>query len=664
DAEKYLNSLRKELVSSMKAENVKSFTVQWAYGGVKPESYEAHDKYISKFCDKFIASVKDLIEKDQLAKFYSRYSEVLHHAHFCQTKCRSFCGQDGTLNKIRDYILDPSNRKPLVVYAESGAGKTSVMAMAMNKLKDWIGGAAGAKGDGVGECVGIIRFLGTSPHSSDAYKVLFGIIGQLADITGTILQPQSYKTMRALASSALRYIRSACLSLKRPVVVFLDSLDQLQDQFDAHSCWWLPLVLPANFKLVVSTLPTEHGILKNLQDLMPEDAANFVELPLLPDSTSVEIVEKYLTDKQRSVTEVQMRFMLDAFKKSPNPLYLKLLMDEAVTWPSYTEVKDLSLPSTVRAAISALFQGLETKFGLEFVRGSLGLLTVGLNGLSEVELEDALSCLDDVMVETYRFHDPPVPGIVRVPQVMWARLRYDLREYLVERPSQGQTTLYWYHRQFIQVASERYASEDRAEKLHATLFEMFAAEHGIRRSITLTHRRNLHIQDADRNTTPQPMESENARKLECLTYHVKHSLKTVNQDVVKKITYCNLKFLKAKVASAGVDKLIQEANEYVEATGDEEVRAVHDFLTAHKKAMSDPLASAFSIVASITARPSSPNLESLVKAARGHLQETKQSLLIPSFACLAPRTGEPVDVYDGLAFVFGKKSDVVLLASK
>ena len=263
-----------------------------------------------------------------------------------------------------------------------------------------------------------------------------------------------------------------------------------------------------------------------------------------------------------------------------------------------------------------------------------------------------------------RFHDPPVPGIVRVPQVMWARLRYDLREYLVERPSQGQTTLFWYHRQFIQVATERYASKAQAAQLHATLFEMFAAEHGIRRSITLTHRRNLHIKDADRNTTPQPMDCENARKLECLTHHVKHSLKTVDQDTVKKITYCNLKFLRAKVASAGVDKLVQEAGEYVEATGDEEVRAVHKFLTAHKKAMNDLLTSAFSIVASVSVSPSSPNLEILVNAARDHLQTTNQSLLIPSFACLAPRTGEPVEVYDGLSFVFGKKSDVVLMASK
>ncbi|GFO39254.1 NACHT and WD repeat domain-containing protein 1 [Plakobranchus ocellatus] len=672
DAEKYLTALRNKLASDLKPENVKAYTVNWAYGGVDPASYESHAQYISRFCADFISGVEELIMEDQIVKeslinqrnFYSIYSEVLHHAHFCQSKCRSFCGQDDTLNKIRDYIMDPTNRKPLVVYADSGAGKTSVLAMAMNRLSEWFGDG-GLKSDGTGNFIGVIRFLGTSPLSSDAYRVLFGLVGQLADITGTILQPQSYKTMRALASSAPRYFRSACIYLKRPVIVFLDSLDQLQDLYDAHSCWWLPTVLPANFKLVVSTLPKESGILKNLQALMPDDiATNFIKLPILLDSTSVEIVNKYLTDKQRAVTETQLKFMLETFKKSPSPLYLKLLMDQAVVWPSYTEVKDLTLPATVREAISTLFEGLETKFGLEFVRGSLGLLTVGLNGLSEIELEDALSCLDAVMVETYRYHDPPTPGIVRVPPVMWARLRYDLREYLVERPSQGQTTLFWYHRQFIQVATEHYATGARAADLHATLFDMFAVEDGIKRSITLKHRGDLHIKDANRNTTPQPMESDNARKLECLTHHLKNSLKTVDQDYVKKTTYCNLKFLRAKVASVGIDKLIQESGEYVDATGDDEVRAVHKFLTTHKKAMNDLLTCAFSIVASISTTPASPNLEVLVTKAREFLQCSKQTLLIPSFACLAPRTGEPVEVFDGLSYTFSKRNDVVILASK
>ena len=33
--------------------------------------------------------------------------------------------------------------------------------------------------------------------------------------------------------------------------------------------------------------------------------------------------------------------------------------------------------------------------------------------MSDVELEDALSCNDEVLNEVYQYHDPPVPGIIR-----------------------------------------------------------------------------------------------------------------------------------------------------------------------------------------------------------------------------------------------------------
>ena len=81
------------------------------------------------------------------------------------------------------------------------------------------------------------------------------------------------------------------------------------------------------------------------------------------------------------------------------------------------------------------------KFGHSLVQSALGLLSVGLNGLSDVEIEDALSCCDAALDEVYKFHDPPVPGIVRIPPVLWARIRYELKEYLVERLSQGKESV-------------------------------------------------------------------------------------------------------------------------------------------------------------------------------------------------------------------------------
>lgn len=74
-----------------------------------------HSQYLSQFCQDFVSGIKQLIEADTQAKealirqreYYSLYSEVLHHAHFCRLKCQTFCGQQDSLNSLRDYILDP-----------------------------------------------------------------------------------------------------------------------------------------------------------------------------------------------------------------------------------------------------------------------------------------------------------------------------------------------------------------------------------------------------------------------------------------------------------------------------------------------------------------------------------------------------------------------------
>lgn len=49
------------------------------------------------------------------------------------------------------------------------------------------------------------------------------------------------------------------------------------------------------------------------------------------------------------------------------------------------------------------------------------------NGLSESELEDILSCDDDVLNDVYQFWKPPLR---RLPPLLMARLRTDLQQYL------------------------------------------------------------------------------------------------------------------------------------------------------------------------------------------------------------------------------------------
>ena len=49
----------------------------------------------------------------------------------------------------------------------------------------------------------------------------------------------------------------------RPLVIILDSVDQLIGADNAHSMLWLPKIFPANVHCVVSFIPTLFNCLEN-----------------------------------------------------------------------------------------------------------------------------------------------------------------------------------------------------------------------------------------------------------------------------------------------------------------------------------------------------------------------------------------------------------------
>lgn len=54
-----------------------------------------------------------------------------------------------------------------------------------------------------------------------------------------------------------------------------------------------------------------------------------------------------------------------------------------------------------------------------------------------MELRDVMSLDDDVISEVYRHSLPPTPSLIRLPPLLWARLRWDLQDQLEERWTDG-----------------------------------------------------------------------------------------------------------------------------------------------------------------------------------------------------------------------------------
>lgn len=97
--------------------------------------------------------------------------------------------------------------------------------------------------------------------------------------------------------------------------------------------------------------------------------------------------------------------------------------------------------------------------------------SVARSGLTSNELEDILSCNDEVLNDVFQYWEPPIR---RLPPLIWVRIHSDLDSYLVTRGAGGARVTNWYHRQFTEAAKARYLSDDKQRiKLHKDMASYF-----------------------------------------------------------------------------------------------------------------------------------------------------------------------------------------------
>ena len=92
-------------------------------------------------------------------------------------------------------------------------------------------------------------------------------------------------------------------------------------------------------------------------------------------------------------------------------------------------------------------------------------------GLTTSELEDILSCDEEVLHDVFQYWTPPIR---RLPPLLWVRIRADLASYLVDRGADGTQLICWYHRQFVEAAVDRYLSDPIEKKSrHSAIADYF-----------------------------------------------------------------------------------------------------------------------------------------------------------------------------------------------
>ena len=543
DASNRLDGLKAQLKNRLPKSHINERRASWPF-------HPSQDD-LETLCKRVESDLKRVIEEEISGTegITSLRREVEDHVAFGKERAHHFSGRHDILSRIREYLVSIGS-EPLVIHGPSGSGKTALLAMAAALARD----ESRRRVEG-GPSI-VIRFIGATPESTQTRSLLESICSEIAEIYGDRRPiPSEY---RDLIEDLPR--RLSLADERRPLNLFLDALDNLDPSDNAHTLNWLPTELPLHAKIVATvmdddkTFPERHDrCFRSAQQIIQgKSMIPLCELSL-PEVT--EILERRLAHAGRTLQPHQRREVIEKSSANGLPLYLKLALDEASRWRSYTNpsltVLPVDLPGLVDATLDRLAR--PQRHGGMLVSRALGYLASARNGLSEDELLDILAEDEEYFahVLSTAHHDLPVEVVHgslgsqrerRLPVVLWSRLLHDIDLFLSLRRADGASLLTFYHRHLSSAVTRKYLAGERRSQVHQNLARYFWSQ---------PHSLN----DRDEGLVP------NYRKASELPYHLFECEQW--QDLAELLT--DFDFVRSKIHSEQVFDLMEHLNQSKDA---------------------------------------------------------------------------------------------------
>jgi hypothetical protein len=317
-------------------------------------------------------------QPDQLTR------ETAEHEAFAASRAGVYIGRPGYFSRLDAHAA--GDGPPLVVLGESGSGKSALLA-------NWAFSYRKAHPD---EIV-LMHFIGASPASADWAAMLRRMIGELSRQAGFEIEiPDKPDALRLAFANALHMAAA-----KGRVVLVLDALNQLEDREAALDLAWLPAVIPATARIVLSTLPG-----RSLTELQRR-AYPILAVEPLQQAERERLIIDYLYSYKKALDEGP-RQLIASSSQCANPLYLRALLDELRLWGDHD-----TLPDEIRRYLHA--ESVDSLYGLilaryqqdydrdrpGLVRDAFSLVWAARRGLSETELLDLLGTDGQPMPRAY-----------------------------------------------------------------------------------------------------------------------------------------------------------------------------------------------------------------------------------------------------------------------
>ena len=300
-------------------------------------------------------------------------AEASEHEAFAVSRSRVYIGRDEYFARLDDHAAGEG--PPLVIGGKSGSGKSALLA-------NW---ALRYRRDHADQPL-LMHFIGASPYSADWAAMLRRLMGELKrlfDIDGEI--PTAPDDLRAEFTNWLH-----TAAARGRVVLILDALNQLEDTDQAPDLTWLPPVIPANIRVIVSTLPG-----RPTDALARRDWPSMTVEPLTPDERR-QFIGDYLATYTRSL-DADCTGRIASAAQSANPLYLQTLLDELRVVGKHEALGEQIDRYLTAADVPALYERVLARYDADYtrdrpdlVRDAMTLIWASRRGLSEPELLDLL----------------------------------------------------------------------------------------------------------------------------------------------------------------------------------------------------------------------------------------------------------------------------------
>ena len=304
--------------------------------------------------------------------------EAAYHEQYAEHRRRVYVDRPEYFTALNEFAA--GDGAPLVVLGESGLGKSALLA-------NWAGRY---RQDPAGLPV-FLHFIGATGTSADWTAILRRMMGEFQRLLSIELEiPIRADLLRAAFANSLSLVAA-----KRRVVIVLDALNQLEDRDGALDLVWLPSSIPANVRLVLSTLPG-----RPLEEIQKRGWPT-LEVKPLELAERLRLIPEYLRQYSRTLETGRIE-RIARMPQCSSPLYLEALLNEMRLFGSYG-LLEAQIAHYLEAGNAAeLYRMILERWERDYeqdrpgwVAKALTMLWAARQGLSENELREALGTGDE-----------------------------------------------------------------------------------------------------------------------------------------------------------------------------------------------------------------------------------------------------------------------------